>query len=80
MRDPCCRATAFFANMADSNLRCWVWVRSVQAEGVYTEVEASTTLNRAVDRSIEGSRPAANKVVAAFLRVLVVQGIFECLI
>ena len=50
----------------------------LQAEGVCTDLEASTSLKRPVDRSIEG--PVVNKRVTALLRISVVQGHFDRLI
>lgn len=48
------------------------------AESVCTDIDASTTLNRAVDCSIGG--PAVKKVVTAVRRVSVAPGKFDCLI
>lgn len=68
-------ATALFIAWAGSALRCSV--RSLQTRGVCTVMEASTALNRTVDRSIEG--PAVN-MVTAILRVLVVPDDFDRLL
>ena len=57
----------------------------VRGQGVCTDAEASTSLNRAstalnraVARSVEG--PAVNMVVTAVLRVSVVPGVFDRLV
>ena len=47
----------------------------LQAEGVFTDVEASAALYRAVDSRIEG--PAVSTVFAAVIRVSVVTSDFE---
>ena len=53
-------------------------VRRSRAEGVCTDVEASTALYKAAGRPIEG--PALNRAVTALLRVPVVPSDFDRLI